>query len=236
MAKKRNRLRDVLEEKGYKQSQVADLCGIKRDRFRKIVGNHVEIIGWELTTIADILECEERSLYEPDQIDVKTFTEHEDDLAFDNLSVGRWQAALVAEDEESCFWLRQGYKQQENIDITPAYVRVGLNEGRILLGRAVEHIGSLPEDEENKGVLSNQIISVIRDGHDEDRKLSRFQLDLTFSGDRGLVALYVQSKKVAVILQGRRQELPKGTCVYLQNNDKIELPNKKTLRLECHRL
>jgi hypothetical protein len=237
MVKRNNRLRDILEEKQLKQSQAADMCGIKRDRFRKIVGNHVEILGWELTQMADALEIESRLLYEPDQIDVKTLVESDDiDEDYSAGSIGRWRFSLAAADQDTILWLRQGLQQQEYLDEGPGYASISLLEGRILLGRAVEHIGVAPEERDPRKVVANQLISVIRENNDEDKKLSRFQLDITSSGDRPFIAVYVQSHKIRVREQGTWRILSVGDCIYLQHNDLIQLPNRMTLKIESSRI
>jgi len=239
MAKKKNRLRDILEEFNLKQSQIADKCGIKRDRFRKIVGNHVEIIGWELTKIAEVLRLEERVLYEPDQIDVKTFveTEHPEDALHPG-KIGRWHAQLSAHDEDSIYWLRQGLKQLDWLIEGPGFAKVKLTEGRILFGRAVEYIGVSIEDEDRDSsrIMANQMLSVIREGAEDDKKLSRFQFDITFSGDKGFLLVYVQSHKIKVREQGRWRMVQAGESVYLQNNDLVQLPNRKFLKVEMRRI
>lgn len=235
--KRQNRLREVLEEKGLKQSQAADMCGIKRDRFRKIVGNHVEILGWELTKMAEVLEMEERNLYEPDQIDVQTLVELDDTQDDEyHSTIGRWRMALAANDQDTILWLRGGLQQREYLDEGPGYARVFLVEGRILLGRAVDHLAVSPEERDTKRILANQVLSVIREGNEEDKKLSRFQLDITSSGDRGFISVYVQSNKIKVCEQGTWRIVPVGDCVYLQNKDLIQLPNRMILRVECSRI
>jgi len=233
MPKKRNRLREVLYEKGLKQAQAADLCGVNRERFRKILGNRVEILGWELMKMAEVLEVEERELYEPDEIDVWTYEKSlEDTLQEDELLETVWSASLVAANEESLLWLRGGLLQKEHLVEGPGFAQIKLKEGRILLGRAVERIGASIEEKKAGRVVANQILSIVRKEHEEDRKLSRFQLDLSFSSSRNLLTAYVQSSAVKIGQPGARQVVAAGECVFLEDQDHIFLPNEKILRVE----
>lgn len=236
MTKRENCVRDILKEKGIKQAVIADQCGIHRERFRKIVGNRVEILGWELMLIAQALDVEERQLYEPYEIDIRTLTTslEQDEEHLHNSTF--WSIRLSAHDEESILWLRQGLQQQEYLEEGPGFAHVYLREGRILLGRAVEHIGTQPKDKKKtECITNNQLLSIRRKTHDEDKKLSRFQLDLSFSSEHPFLTAYVQSSAIRVYKRNAWHIIHMGECTVLQHNDIVLLPNRKQLRIECIR-
>lgn len=240
VVQRKNRIRELVSLKGLKLSQVADLCGISRPRMRKLAGNHVELMAWEMLELSRVLELEVKSIYAREQIDIETLAETRQDDEDGSNTIGRWSAALVSNDEETMLWMRQGLLQPGEAQIEPGFVRIPLREGRCLLGRAVEHIGITYETgdhgAEPSDIAANQLLSIIRDDFDDDLKLSRFQLDLTYTGDNGLVMMYVQGKRVKVKQKHLWKNVEKGECICLFHGDLIQLPNDKILRLECVRL
>lgn len=234
MPKRINRVREVLKGLGLKQAQAAELCGIDRERFRKILGNRVEILGWELMNIARALDTDANSLYEPDEVDIRTLQRETMAPRLSNTAAPKVlrRAYLVADDEESVYWLRQGLLQQEFLIEGPGVAKVALQRGRILLGRAVEQLGTTLDEKQPGMIVANQLLSIRRQEHDEDRKLSRFQLDLTFCGTRECLSVYVQSSAIKAELQGAWHIAMAGEGLLLSDQDRILLPNEKTLRLE----